>query len=152
MSNKWISELSKNDMLYFNSNLPFHIVSGDGSGGVTLLIRKNTLTWLVRLFLFGEMSRFVHDSDGVILVFNKLTSLIKIIDREVKVHAKYNIDMVEWSTDEYNEVWFGGKYGTKPTTERRLVTNPYDHWVKGYKAHFILEKPMSKRVHLPYHT
>lgn len=154
----------------FNRNRTFHAVMCDGEGSVSIMIRKNTAVWLYRFFRFGECSRFVHDSAGKPLVFNKMPMVANVLLRKQKVHAQYNLKYgkdgyairvggskhnpyyahEEWSPEEYNKAWFVGMYSTETTTEKALLKDPYHWWVKGYKAHFTLEKPFEKRRHYAY--
>jgi hypothetical protein len=144
---------------YYNTIRPFHLVKGCGTGSVTILIRKNFTTWLYRLFIFGEVSRYVKDSRGSILIYNKISEVAAIIDRKRKVHSKYNgwdYDSQEWAFSKYNEAWSGSLYAkstglTESVTDRELIKDPYCFWVKGYKAHFVLEKPTERRKHFAYY-
>ena len=148
----WFNNLDARTKRYFNPRRSFHIVYGDGTGGISLLIRKANHVWLYRLLRFGEISRFVTDSKGTPLVFNKIDFVIKVLRREAKVYAKYNHNFTEeWPHAKYNEAWFGKMYGGGVTTERALIQDPYHFWVKGYKAHFVLENATSKREHLAYY-
>lgn len=141
---------------YYDNKRPFHLVKGSGTGGVTILIRKNLATWLFRLFVFGEFSRYVEDSRGMILVYNKITEVAGILDGKRKVHAKYNgwgYDDKEWECHKYNEAWDGKMFDGCPesVTAKQLIKDPYCFWVNGYKSHFLLEKPTKRRKHFAYY-
>lgn len=144
--------------LWLDPILPFHAVRGTGSGSVTYLIRKNWVVWLFRLIRYLEFSRFVTDSRGMPLVFNKLDSeVIPILMRKRKVHAHYDhTGLKEWSATKYNQAWNGSLYHIPGTpkvsfTDAQLIKDPYACWCYGYKAHFVLEKPYSKRKHYTYY-
>jgi len=141
---------------YYSVLRPFHLVRGCGDGSVTILIRKNLVTWLYRLFMFGELSRYVKDSRGCILVYNHISEVAAILDRKRKVHAQYNThqyNSAEWEFSKYNEAWDGKMFSgsTESVTSRELIKDPYCFWVNGYKAHFILENPTEKRQHFAYY-
>lgn len=145
---------------YYDTTRPFHLVKGAGTGSVTILIRKNTATWLYRLFRFGEFSRYVKDSRGLVLVYNKISEVAAILDRKRKVHAMYEsccYDAKEWSSEKYNLAWDDRLHRQpnekrNPKTAKELIKDPYCSWVAGYKAHFVLERPTERRKHVAFYN
>ncbi len=144
---------------WYNPLLPFHAVKGTGTGGVTILIRKNLVVWLYRMIRFGEFQRHLCDSRGVLLIFNKIDhDVIPILEHKQKIHAHYNYTRVgepldEWDADKYNSAFDGSLYwhsGSISYSHYQLALDPYQCWAYGYKAHFVLEKPFGKRKHFAY--
>ena len=140
---------------YRDTRLPFHIV--DGAHGVSLLIRKNTATWLFRLVRFGEVSRYVHDSRGRVVIYSHIAMLENVIARKAKIHARYSDGfkgLTEWEPEKYNLAWADKLHngdGSECKTDLEMIKDPYCSWVAGYKAHFILERQFSKRKHYAYY-
>jgi len=151
---------TRNDLRYkkywSNPLLPFHIVYGSGEGGVSILIRKSWIIWLFRLIRFGELSRYVVDGRGSPIVYNHISMLIQVLMRKHKVYGQYTGNVAygarEWNQEEYQLAYDDLKFGTgkNAKTDAQLIKDPYCHWVKGYKAHFVLEKPFGKRIHHAY--
>ena len=132
----------------WNPHWTFHIVEGTGDGGVNLFIRKSLCIWLYRMVRFGEFNRFVEDCRGRTLVYNKWYDVANIIMRLTKVHARYHpCTTVEYTNVEYNRIW-----ADAGLTDRDLIRDPYCCWVKGYKAHFVLEGATEKRKTYAYYN
>ena len=146
----------KDEEWYYDTSHPFHVVSGTGEGGVSLLIRKNFIVWIFRLFIYFETSRYVLDSRGLVIVYNKIELLAAILDRKHKVHASYwkdGYDSLEYHSGEYNDVWAGKLFyfSERSIDKAELLKDPYQFWIKGYKAHFQLETPFGRRKHYAYY-
>ncbi len=141
---------------YYNKNHPYHVVSGTGEGGVSLLIRKNFFVWIFRLIVYLETSRFVVDGRGKIIVYNHIDLLAAIIDRKHKIHASYHsnsYNAIEYHSGEYNDAWAGKLfYWSDKSIERsELLKDPYQFWIYGYKAHFQLETAFGRRKYYAYY-
>lgn len=132
---------------YWNPNRTYHIAPASTCSGIkALLIRKSIPTWIYRAVRYGELSRYVKDNRGLVLVYNHWYHAVNVLNRERKVAARYDIHGNECTPEEYNRIWAdNGK------TDRDMIRDPYCCWVSGYKAHFVLETAKGKRETFAYY-
>lgn len=135
--------------LYIKPIFGYYIIKGKGEGGVSLFLKKSPLLWLARLILFFEWNPYVLDEEGAPIIFNKINLMEQFVKGNIRYNANVSwVDFTNMSKDRYEEYWLG-----KGLTPEKIKNDKINNiWPYPYHLQFHLEKPLSRRIIVPFWT